>query len=87
LDYWKKLFWTAIADMIHVQTLRHGLKFTVTIGHTHCTNVVALREEQFQDHLAVLKQAVTLGGHFHAFFGLGHTGGNQTIGASDFDHT
>ncbi len=47
--------------------------------------MVALGEQQLQDHPAVILQALGIGGHLHAFFDGGDAGGEQLVLALDFD--
>ena len=77
--------YTHLADMGHALILRQGLQFAVAVGHANGTDVVALREEQLEDHAAVLLEPLRVGAHLHALKDGGHAGGQQLVAALDLD--
>src|SRR6185437_2293813 len=61
--------------------LRQRLQLAVAVGYAHGADVVALGEQQFEDHPAVLLQALGIGGHLHALVNGGHAGRKQLVAA------
>ena len=56
----------------------------MAVGDAHGANVVALGEQQFQDHAAVFPQALAVGLDVHAFGHFGGAGRQQLRHAGDF---
>src|SRR4030095_5201052 len=68
-----------------LQTLRKALQFAVPVGNAHRADVVALREQQFQNVPTVAIQPLGSGDHFHALFHARYAGGQKPVGALDLD--
>ena len=61
------------------ETLRQRLQIAVAVRHADRADVIALGEEQFQDHAAVVGQPLGVGRDLHAFFHPGDAGGKQLV--------
>jgi hypothetical protein len=57
------------------------------VGHANRTDVVALGEEQLEDHAAVLVEPLGFGADFHALEDGCHAGGQQLVASLDLDQT
>ena len=60
--------------MRHAVLLGKRLQFAMTVSHANRANVVSFREQQFQNHQAVLAQSPCVRLDFHSFYYLRNAG-------------
>jgi hypothetical protein len=67
--------------------LGQRLQFAMAVGDADRADVVALGEEQLENRVPVLSQALGVGAYLHALLYGGDAGRHQLVAALDFDQT
>src|ERR1044072_3688932 len=62
----------------NLEPLGKRLQLAMTVRHAHCANVIAFREQQFEDSSPVLAQPVGISCHFHTLLNARHAGGKKS---------
>ena len=74
-----------VADVVHADGDRQVLQLAVAVGHADRADVVALGEQQFDDHSAVFAEPLGIGADDHLLGDVCDAGGQQLVAAPHLD--